>query len=103
MQRGHHALMALVSTDLNVSTEKHVKGRFMDERDDALACRFFYYGHLIGNRYDLCLARLSKEFYLSELVIGQRLLKRQEFIKQLRIDGTTRRRLHKRYPHLNWN
>jgi len=103
MLRGQKALMAIVSNDLTIASEKHVKGCFTDERDDALACRFFYHGHLIGKRYDICLTDLSKEFFLSELVIGQRLMKRQDFLKNLRVQNTTRRDLQKRYPHFIWN
>jgi len=102
MLRGNQALMNIVSNDVKIASEKHVKGCFTDERDNALACRFFYYGHLIGYRYDKCLTELSKEFYLSETVIGQRLMNRQGFIKSLRIEGTTGKDLLTRYPHFNW-
>lgn len=103
MLRGQKALMAILSNDLTIASEKHVKGCFTDERDDALASRFFYHGHLIGMRYDICLVSLSKEFFLSETVIGQRLMKRQDFLKQLRLSNTTRRDLQKKYPFFNWN
>lgn len=103
LMRGSQALMALVSNDLNSTSEKHIKGRFKDERDDAIACRFFYYGHLVGKRYDLCLTYISKEFFITELVVGQRLMSRQDFIKQLRISNTSAKDLQKRYPWFNWN
>jgi len=95
--------MAIVSNDLTLASEKHVKGCFTDERDDALASRFFYHGHLVGLRYDLCLINLSKEFFLSETVIAQRLMTRQDFIKQLRLKATTRKQLLKKYPFFNWS
>ena len=45
MLRGQKALMTIVSNDTTIASEKHVKGCFTDGRDDALACRFYYYGH----------------------------------------------------------
>jgi len=102
MLRGNSALMGIVSNDIKIAAEKHVKGCFTNDRDDCLACRFFYHGHLIGRRYDVCLAALNKEFFLSETVIGQRLMKRQEFLKQLRTNNTTAKDLQNLYPFYNW-
>jgi hypothetical protein len=101
--RGQKALMAIVSNKVKIASEKHVKGCFTDGRDDALACRFFYHGHLSGKRYDVCLLELSNEFFISGTVISQHLMQRQEFIKQLRVDNVNRRDLQKRYPFFNWN
>ncbi|MDO3641962.1 hypothetical protein [Mucilaginibacter sp. L3T2-6] len=86
-----------------MASEKHLKGCFTDDRDDALACRFFYWGHLEGKRYDICLTQLSKEFFISETVIGQRLMQRQDFLKQLRLKNTTRKELQRKYPFFSWN
>jgi hypothetical protein len=102
MQRGSQALMGIISNEPTTSV-KHVKGRYKEERDDAIACRFFYWGHIKERRYDVCCARISKEYFVSELVVGQILLNRQSFIKQLRLDGIKRADLQRRYPWLNWN
>jgi hypothetical protein len=101
--RGSKALTAIISNDLTIVAEKHQKGCFTDQRDDALACRFFYHGHLIGKRYDICLRDLSKEFFLSETVIGQRLIAKQAFLKELRQNSTNRKHLQLKYPHFNWH
>ena len=95
--------MAIVSNDLSIVSEKGVKGCFTDERDDALACRFFYWSHLNEKRYDVALEKISKEFFISELVVGQRLMTRQDFLKQLRLDAVSRKEFQKRYPFFNWN
>lgn len=95
--------MALVSNDLTIVSEKHVKGCFTDDRDDALACRFFYWSHLLEKRYDVALVKLSAEFFLSETVVGQRLMTRQTFIKDLRLNKTTPKELQKKYPFFNWS
>jgi hypothetical protein len=102
MLRGQKALTAIVSNDIAIVSEKHVKGCFTEERDNVLACRFFYHGHIIGKRYDVCLSALSKEFYLSETVIAQRLMKRQGCLKQLRVDNTIGKDLQVLYPFFNW-
>ena len=64
MLRGKKALTAIVSDDITKTSEKHFKGCFKDQRDNALACRFYYHGHLIGKRYDVYLKQLAKEFYI---------------------------------------
>jgi hypothetical protein len=101
--RGQKSLMAIVSNEVKLTSEKHLKGVYTDERDDALACRFFFHGHLGGKRYDICLDELRREFFISELVVSQRLMKRQAFLKQLRLDNINARDLQKRYPFFNWN
>jgi hypothetical protein len=102
MLRGKNALMGIVSNDLKTVSEKHVKGCFTTGRDDALAARFYYHAHLLGKRYDVCLSALNKEFFLSETVITQRLMTRQGFIKELRVDNTTAKDLQQLYPHYSW-
>ncbi len=102
MLRGQKTLTAIVSNDIVITSQKHVKGCFTDDRDNALACRFFYHGHIIGKRYDVCLSALSNEFYLSETVIAQRLMKRQIYLKQLRVDKVTAKDLQVLYPFFNW-
>jgi hypothetical protein len=102
MLRGQKALMAIVSNDLTIASEKHVKGCFTDERDDALACRFFYWSRLMEKRYDVALVNLSKEFFLSETVISQRIMTRQAFLKRLREAETTVKELQKKYPFFSW-
>lgn len=103
MLRGQRALTAIVSNDIAIVSDKHIKGCYTNGRDDALACRFYYHGHIIGKRYDVCLAALSKEFYLSETVIAQRLMKRQEYLKQIRIENLTAKELQGLYPFYNWH
>jgi hypothetical protein len=103
MLRGHKALMGIVSDDVQIVSEKSIKGCFTDERNDALACRFYYYGHMLGKRYDVCLKALSKEFFISETVISQLLMKRQDYLKQLRLNNTTGKDLQKLYPFYTWN
>lgn len=100
MIRGNRAIVSIISDDL--TAEKHVKGESMNDRDTAIACRFFYHGYLIGKRYDVCLAALSKEFFLSENVIIQLLMKQQDFLKKLRSNNTTAKDLQKLYFFYDW-
>ena len=102
MKRGNKSLMAIVSDDISIKAEKHKKGCFTEDRDDALACRFYYYSRLKQLRYDVCLVSLSKEFYLSETVITQRLMERQSFLKNLREKDTKASDLSQLYPQYNW-
>jgi len=102
MLRGDNALTDIVSNETEITSDKHPKGCFTGARDEAMACRFFYYACLKGLRFDLCLSILSNEFFLSCLVISQRLMKQQEFLKQLKANQTTANDLNKRYPAYNW-
>jgi hypothetical protein len=102
MKRGQKSLMNIVSDDITISSTKHKKGCFTNERDEALASRFYFYSGLKGLRYDVCLVSLRKEFFLSETVITQRLMEKQDFLKTLKAKDIKPNELAALYPHYNW-
>jgi hypothetical protein len=99
---GEQALTKITSNEIAIVAEKHQKSVYTTERDKALAIRFFYYSYLLEKRYDACLRFLSKEFFLSETVISQRLMSKQEYIKQIREANTSKAILRRDYPQFNW-
>lgn len=82
---------------------KSKRNQFIDERDTALAHRFYYHANLLRSRYDDCLFALHVEFYLTPDVIVQRLGLKQELLKQLVADHASPQELKKKYPHFNWS
>lgn len=89
----------------SVSTELGQKSRrnsFIEERDDALAYRYYFHAHICRFRYDDCLLHLSREFFLSHNVIIQRLSGRTNLLKSLVAANVQPAELRKMYPHFNW-
>jgi hypothetical protein len=104
MMRGQKALYTSLfpSSITSAPENKSKRNVYIDERDDAMACRYYYHAQLRRIRYDDCLVELYKEFFLSPNVITQRLMMRQEFIKKLITDKATRTHFRKKYPHFCW-
>jgi hypothetical protein len=82
--------------------KKSQRNAFLDERDDALAHRYYYYAHLCRYRYDDCLNALSREFFLTANVIIQRLTSRTELIRQLVSEDKQPGELRRLYGWYNW-
>jgi len=100
MSRGKHILYnSLVKT-----AKPHKKNRknYIELRNDALACRYYFHADINRLRYDDCLKELSNEFYISEDTIVRCLLHRVDYIKILSNNTLTTAELRKQYPHYNW-
>lgn len=105
MMRGHKALYTSVFPS-SISVDSNQKGKrnsYIEERNDAMACRYYYHAQIRRIRYDDCLNLLNKEFFLSPNVIMQNLMHRQAYIKKLTEDKITPSQLKKLYPHFVWN
>jgi len=83
-------------------SSKSKRNTYLEDRNDALACRYFYLAHIQRKRYDDCLVQLSKEYFLTTGVIIQCLTARQSYIKNLINTGCTVLELRKKYPHILW-
>jgi hypothetical protein len=83
--------------------QKSQRNTFLDERDEAMVHRYYFHAHICRKRFDDCLLDLSREFFLSHNVITQRLLKKDEDIKGLILEGVQPHELRKKYPHFVWN
>jgi hypothetical protein len=90
----------------SVTTNPANKGKksiFKDERDEALATRYYFYVQIKRLRYDDCLDNLSKDFFLAPSSIHQLIPLKYDFIKQLIADKTTVKQLSKKYPNFSWD
>jgi hypothetical protein len=92
----------IIPSSIQERGRKSHRNTFLEERDDALAHRYYFYAYLCRCRYDDCLVNLSREFFLSHNVIIQRLNKRTDLIKELVGANTNQTELKRMYGHLNW-
>lgn len=103
IMRGKHALYEeLIPSSIAEQGQKSQRSTFLDERDDALAHRYYYYAHLLRYRYDDCLMALSREFFLTHNVIIQRLGTRTDLIKCLVSEDKQPGELRRLYGWYNW-
>jgi hypothetical protein len=101
--RGKQALYeTLIPSSIEEQGQKSCRNAFLEERDDALAHRYYYYAHLCRLRYDDCLNALSREFFLTPNVIIQRLTLRTELIRQLVSEDKQPGELRRLYGWYNW-
>lgn len=104
MMRGQNALYNSIFPS-SIASETENKGKrnvAIDDRDDAMACRYYYYANILRRRYDDCLIELYREFFLRPNVITQRLMTRTDFLKQMVKDNVTVADLKKKYPQWVW-
>jgi hypothetical protein len=101
--RGKNALYNdLIPTSIKEVGQKSQRNTFLEERDDALAYRYYFHAHLCRSRYDDSLVALSREFFLSHNVIIQRLSGRTELIKSLIAADFQPGELRKLFPYFVW-
>lgn len=100
MLRGDKTLTSIV---VDNPIEDAEKPNYTSVRDKALTCRFYYHCSILEKRYDTCLRALSKEFFISETVITQRLMANKAYLKQLTEARVTRKELHVIYPSYSWS
>ena len=94
----------LVSSSIpDRSGEKIKRNHFSDERDEAMAYRYYFHAELERRRYDDCLVTLSHLFFLTENYISEILMKNYELVRRLAYeDKPTLEELRKKYPQYNW-
>lgn len=101
--RGENALYNdIIPNSITPVGQKSKRNAFIEERDDALAHRYYYYANLCRFRYDDCLVNLSKEFFLSHNVIIQRLGRRTDTIKRLVSENVGHLELRRLYGYFSW-
>ena len=96
----------LYNTLVPNSVEEHIgKGRewFLNNRNTAMACRFYYYAYIHRKRYDDCLNHLSDEFFIGPTQIVDQLKSRLAYIDNLVEDKTPIYTLRKLYPFFSWS
>ncbi len=105
LMRGQQSLYNSLFPQAVLSELKNKSKRnvYLVERDDKLACRYYFHANIRRARYDDCLVELSAEFDLTHNVIMQRLQLRLDFLKKLVKDQTPLTVLKKKYPFYNWN
>ncbi len=79
------------------------RNAFMNERDEALACRYYFHAEIKRRRYDDALLELEKEFFLTSAYIMQRLALSTSYIKELVAEKTNTNSLKAKYNFYNWN
>jgi len=82
---------------------KSKRNTFTNERDIAMAHRFYYHANLLRSRYDDCLFALHQEFFMTPEAIVQCLGNKQELLRQLVADHATPQELKRKYPYFNWS
>lgn len=103
MALGKQLVNSILSTEINKSANKHVKGVFTNDRNYKIACRFYYHFSIKGLQYERALSELNKEFDLSELRIAQIVMLERDNLKKLKTDKADKKYFTAKFPHYNWN
>ncbi len=100
MSRGKHILYN--SLIKKAKAGKINRKNYIENRNDALACRYYFHADVNRLRYDDCLTTLAAEFFISPDSIVKCLMLRVGYIKRLSDKSITTAELRKLYPHFNW-
>ncbi|UAB84989.1 hypothetical protein INR75_02870 [Zunongwangia sp. SCSIO 43204] len=95
----------LVPNSLEVldSGERSQRNTYLNQRTDAMACRYYYHATICRLRYDDCLLHLAAEFFLEPDTIIGYLKKRQGYCNNLVTKQITALELRKKYPFFDWS
>ncbi len=101
--QGQQALFTtLFPSSLDRAKTKGSSNLHTDRRDEALACRYYYYMEVVRNRYDDVLVQLEKEFFITPAVIIQRLTAERSLLKGIIGAKPKLSDLKKKYPYFIW-
>lgn len=81
---------------------KVTRNVFQEERDIAIAHRYYYYIHLKRHRYDDTLVYMERDFYLTADYIGTLLAPYVPLVKELIKKEVKIPLLKRKYPQYNW-
>ncbi|MBD1385735.1 hypothetical protein IDJ75_10635 [Mucilaginibacter rigui] len=101
MIRGSQTL-TVIFTDEEPKTRK-VNGALLDDRDMAMAYRFYYHFNIIRRRFDDVPDILEKEFYISATTVVKKLTENSDMLKDIKDNSPGREQLKQMYPHFNWS
>lgn len=74
----------------------------IEQRNQCLAARCYYYHEFHKLRYDVIVEKLSDEFFLNEVTVGKTIMQLGNVLKELRELKTTIHKLKQDWPHLSW-
>jgi len=82
------------------------KGRseqLLEQRNEKLFYRYYYYSRLLHYGYEQMLKQLQKEFDLTERSLNLYLSIHAERLKEVNAEKKTVKQLKQMWPHFNWN
>jgi len=100
MIRGSQTLTAIF---INDNRDKKVNGAFTNDRDVAMAYRFYYHYNIIRRRFDDIPDILEREFFISSTTVVKKLTEYNHLLKDIKANTPSRDELKQRYPHFNWS
>lgn len=81
------------------------KGRsevLIEQRDEVLSLRFYLYAHIKGENYENTISNLSREFFIAERVVMDRLRMNQQLLDELFATKPIVAELKKKAPFFSW-
>lgn len=101
--RGQKALYDdMIPSSIASPGRQSQRNMYLEVRDHAMCCRFYYHAHMCRRRYDDCLSELSREFFITPQVITKRLMRKDAVIRELIIAKTSAGMLRRMYPFFVW-
>lgn len=89
--------------DLVVEKKKGRSRKLIQQRNELLFYRYYYYAKLKKYKYELVVRQLQQEFCLSPHTITEIIVDNATAISAIYSEHLESRELSKRFPHLNWN
>jgi hypothetical protein len=107
MLRGHRSIFTSLFPDDTTTAPAVVerKGRsevLLLKRNEALICRYYWLVKIEAKQYQITLAQLEDEFFISERTIIDILQQNSGILKALVTDKTNTSFFKKKYPWLSW-
>lgn len=86
----------------NTGKRTGIKGVYTANRDMCLCYRFYYYYEISKLRFDIAIAHMENEFWISADTITARITANDSLLKDICNNAPSKASLRRRYPHLTW-
>ncbi len=100
--RGEKLFKDLLRANEAQPARKGRKNELVEDRNNCLMARYYFYGHVKGRCYEDIIQLLTREFFLSPYRIHSIVLQHATDITDWKEKNITLYQMSARWPHLSW-
>jgi hypothetical protein len=101
--RGQKLFKANFGTPVEKNTNKGRSTALVQQRNECLMARYFFYSKLLRRSYEEIIGNLSGEFFLCTETVTRIIFDNNHILQQLKTQENSLRAFRSKWKHMKWN